>query len=360
MSQSPLVYVPHSGNGVNITAYDGVPAYAESLSLDLGGTGAKTPAEALENLGGQPKIPYGTPASSSATGNMGERSWDLENDYLSVNINSWVKMPHIALDHSVVTTTETSSVDGDLAVFSGTNGKVVKKSDVVRLPVANPATPLPDNLLVYSGKSAGRMQLMTKGPSGISLAVQPALFDATVGMMIPNTGATAPIGFGVGWVIRNSGTGAAQSHPTLSATSTLTSMSRALYSTGTTASGASGIAATRATMWRGNAAGKGGFFCFFRFAAASYSADTRIIVGLSSENGALAGQPSARANLACIGADSGDTTWHFMTRAATGTIFFLGILGNKYKKLIMKNYKKVGKQHKKRETFWKQDNCKLL
>lgn len=317
-SPSALFYVPQNGNGVNVTVYDGITAYTNSLSVDLGGTGAKTSGEALENLGGQPKIPYGTPASSGATGNMGERSWDLENDYLSVNINSWVKMPHIALDHSVVTTTETSSVDGDLAVFSGANGKVVKKSDVVRLPVANPATPLPDNLLVYSGKSAGRMQLMTKGPSGIPWAVQPALFGATVGMMIPNTGATTPIGFGVGWVIRNSGTGAAQSHPTLSATSTLTSMSRALYSTGTTTSGASGIAATNATMWRGNAAGKGGFFCFFRFAAESYSSSTRIIVGLSSENGTLTGQPSARYNLACIGADSGDTTWHFMTRSAAG------------------------------------------
>ncbi len=313
-----LLYMPEGGDGVGLTDYNGMPAYIDKLAVDYGGTGAKTPEEALENLGGQPKIPYGTPASSGATGNMGERSWDLENDYLSVNINSWVKMPHIALDHSVVTTTETSSVDGDLAVFSGANGKVVKKSDVVRLPVANPATPLPDNLLVYSSKSAGRMQLMAKGPSGIPWAVQPALFGATVGLMIPNTGATAPIGFGTGWAIRNSGTGAAQSHPTLSATSTLTSMSRALYSTGTTASGASGIAATNATMWRGNAAGKGGFFCFFRFAAESYSSATRIIVGLSSENGTLTGQPSARYNLACIGADSGDTNWHFMTRSAAG------------------------------------------
>ena len=114
MSPSALLYIPQDGNGVNVTAYDGIPAYIDRLSLDLGDTGAKTPAEALANLGGQPKIPYGTPASSSATGNMGERSWDLENDYLSVNINSWVKMPHIALDHSVVTTTETSSVDGAL------------------------------------------------------------------------------------------------------------------------------------------------------------------------------------------------------------------------------------------------------
>jgi hypothetical protein len=92
-------------------------------------------------------------------------------------------------------------------------------------------------------------------------------------------------------------------------------MKRGLFSTGTTATGSSGTQSSQTLVWRGNAAGLGGFFYFARVGVDStYRTDVQMMNGVSALNAALTGQPSAQNNSIILGKDSGDTTWQIITR----------------------------------------------
>lgn len=160
---------------------------------------------------------------------------------------------------------------------------------------------------------------MIIGPEGIDSMIQPALFGATVSLWLPSYTTAVSIAFGNQWVARNSGTGAAQSHPGLATTNDMTSMVRARFSTGTTATGASGITGGQYIYWRGNSAGRGGFFAFFRFGEENLASDSQAYIGFSSSNAALTGEPSARPNLIGLCKDSTDTNWQIVSRTGTGT-----------------------------------------
>lgn len=157
------------------------------------------------------------------------------------------------------------------------------------------------------------------GPAGIDVAMQPALFGNSVYMWLPGTGTTAAINWGTNWTARNAGTGAAQAHPTKAATNDLTSLNRATFTTGTTATGSSGVQSAATVAWRGNAAGRGGFFFFARFAVEVAAADIQLLVGLSALNAALAGEPSAQNNTIALTKDTADTDWHLTTRGTVTT-----------------------------------------
>lgn len=188
---------------------------------------------------------------------------------------------------------------------------------VARLPqssVATPAVPAANVLNFYSRNRAGRMFFMVQGPSGLDTALQPALFGNNVAMWMAGTGTTVAINFGVNWTARNSGTGAAQSHPALATTNALTQMKRARFGTGTTTTGSSGIQSGAQVAWRGNASGLGGFFFFARFGIDTAESAMQFMIGLSALNAALAGEPSAQNNTICIGADSGDANIQIIER----------------------------------------------
>ena len=192
--------------------------------------------------------------------------------------------------------------------------------------VATPAAPSTGNLRLFTRAQAGRQLLAGIGPSGLDTNYQPALFRNSVYMWLPGAGTTASIAWGTTWAVRNSGTSAAQAHPTKAATNDLTSLNRATYGTGTTATGTSGIQSAATVAWRGNAAGRGGFFYFSRFGVETYRADIRLFVGLSARNAALAGEPSAQNNSVGLCKDSGDTDWHILTRnGSTATKTPLGV-----------------------------------
>jgi hypothetical protein len=184
---------------------------------------------------------------------------------------------------------------------------------VVPEVTAQPATPAA-GLLVYSQNRAGRRFPKWVGPSGVDYMFQPALFGNNVALWLPGTGTTVAISFGEAWTARNAGTGAAQSHPTRATTNILTQTKRARFGTGTTATGSSGIQSTNPVVWRGNAAGLGGFFCHFRYGTATSASDLRALIGLSALNAALAGEPSAQANTLAVGFDSTDTNWQVIRR----------------------------------------------
>ena len=90
------------------------------------------------------------------------------------------------------------------------------------------------------------------------------------------------------------------------------------YGTGTTTTGTSGIQSTGAVL-RGATAGEGGFFAYFRFGIETWLAGSQVMVGLSAQNAALGGDPSAINNTLCFGCDTADTTWQFIRRGTAAT-----------------------------------------
>jgi len=158
------------------------------------------------------------------------------------------------------------------------------------------------------------------GPSGLDSALQPALFGNSVYMWLPGTGTTLAINFGTSFTARNNGTSAAQAHPTKTSTNALTSMNRATFGTGTTATGTSGVQSTATVAWRGNATNLGGFFFFSRFGVETHEASMRYMIGLTANNAAMAADPSTLANSILLVKDAADANWFVSTRnATTGT-----------------------------------------
>jgi len=182
--------------------------------------------------------------------------------------------------------------------------------------VVTPAAPALGNLRIFAKTRAARGTLNTIGPSGVDVAYQPALFGNTIMMWLPSA-TTAQTAFGVTYTARNNGTAAAQATPARASTNAMTSLSRATFGTGTTATGASGTQTAATVAWRGNAAGLGGFFFFARFGVETTAADLRMMVGLSANNATLAADPSTLANTCALVKDTADSTWQFAMRNAT-------------------------------------------
>lgn len=152
-------------------------------------------------------------------------------------------------------------------------------------------------------------------------ALQPAFFGNSIFLWLPGTGTTLAINFGVSFVARNNGTGAVQAHPTKSSTSAISSMTRATFSTGTTATGSSGIQSQASVAWRGNGANLGGFFFYARFGVEVFKSDMRIYLGLSPTKQGTAymdSDASTWPNSLGICKDSADQNWFFLATNSSG------------------------------------------
>lgn len=188
----------------------------------------------------------------------------------------------------------------------------------INLPAKTSTVTAPaSGLNLFNRTRANRDLLRMLGPSGIESGIQPALFGNSVLMWLPGTGTTVSVSFGEAWTARNAGTSAAQATPARASTNAITSMKRATFGTGTTATGSSGFQSTNTVCWRGNAAGLGGFFFYSRIAVETLATDLRLMIGLSALNAALAGEPSAQANTIALCKDSTDSTWQIVTRDAS-------------------------------------------
>jgi len=182
--------------------------------------------------------------------------------------------------------------------------------------VVTPAAPASGWLRIFAKTRANRATLNTIGPAGVDVAYQPAFFGNTLQMWLPS-GTTAQTAFGAVYTARNAGTAAAQATPARASTNAMTSLLRATFGTGTTATGSSGTQTAATAAWRGNAAGLGGFFFFARFGVETTAADLRVMIGLSANNGVMAADGSTWANTCALVKDSADSTWQFATRNAT-------------------------------------------
>jgi hypothetical protein len=179
----------------------------------------------------------------------------------------------------------------------------------------SPITPGNNTVVIYSIPIAGRQIPRWEGPSGLDTAFQPALFGNGICMWGPGTG-TAPSVWG-GGALTNVGT---VTHPTLSNTSLRASTARWSMVSAATANSASESRYAFARCWRGDAAGRGGFFARFRFATGSNVATQRLIVGLTNSTSAISTSqdPAALTNCIFLGNGLGDTNLQIMYNDASG------------------------------------------
>jgi hypothetical protein len=198
--------------------------------------------------------------------------------------------------------------------FAGASNVEIDGGDLALVDAGFPTTPSSGRTKIFTDAMAGRRLVSSMDSSGIHFDFQPALFNSSTFMWLAGTGTTLAINWGTSYTARNSGTGAAQATPAKSATSAITSMNRATYGTGTTATGASGIQSTDTVAWLGNAANLGGFFFFARFALEAISGTYRFFVGVSANNATMAADSSTWNNTIGFGKDSGDSTLQFIMR----------------------------------------------
>jgi len=203
--------------------------------------------------------------------------------------------------------------------FGGATNVKIVSGNLTLMDAAFPSAPAAGHTTMFMDSMASRHLVGAIGADGTHLDFQPALFNSTTYMWLAGTGTTLAINWGTSFTARNNGTGAAQAHPTKTSSNAIASMNRATFSTGTTATGASGIQSSATNAWRGNASGLGGFFFFSRFALEATSGTYRLFVGLSENNATLNVQPSTMNNTFGIGLDSGDTNFQFMIRNTVTT-----------------------------------------
>ena len=183
-----------------------------------------------------------------------------------------------------------------------------------------PAIPQSGSLTLFVEDHAGRVLPAVIGPSGVDYNLQAALYGNTNYMWLASTGTTLAINWGTAWTALNSGTGAAQSHPTKSSTNAMTSMNRANFGTGTTATGVSGIRSTNTVAWLGNSSGLGGFLFFSRFGVETVSGTYRAFIGLSTNTtvlGAAVEPSNGLIHSIFLSKDTTDTNWQVVTRNST-------------------------------------------
>ena len=203
--------------------------------------------------------------------------------------------------------------------FAGAANVEIDNGDLALVDGGFPVTPAAGRTKVFTDSMATRRLVGSIDSSGNHFDFQPALFNSTTYMWLAGTGTTLAINWGTSFTARNNGNAAAQSHPIKNNLSAIQSMNRANFSTGSTATGASGVQAVETNAWRGSSAGLGGFFFFARFALEARSGTHRLFVGLSANNATLNAQPSTLNNTLGIGLDSADTNLQFMIRDTATT-----------------------------------------
>ena len=144
---------------------------------------------------------------------------------------------------------------------------------------SDPSAPAAGNLRIYAKDIAGRVMPKWIGPSGVDTPFQASLGFNRVSMAIPNGTANCSTGFTLlGLALTGGGTCTA---PAPATTNLKTSIRRTAYSTGTTAGTSTYQRASTPQVWRGNAAGLGGFFFTTRFGLSTTQTNNRVFVGMN-------------------------------------------------------------------------------
>lgn len=184
---------------------------------------------------------------------------------------------------------------------------------------ALPAAPAAGTVRLYGGQIANKPTLFHRSPDGRALPLQNSFARSRISWATAN-GSTATVSV-FGLTISGTGTATAA---TIASTSFYTSQRRVDYLVTTpSASAVAGFRYNETQMWRGDAAGRGGFLFTCRWGASTgvATSTTRGFCGLVSATGAPTdANPSAQNNALGMGWDSGDTNISFMHKTGSGTI----------------------------------------
>jgi hypothetical protein len=181
-----------------------------------------------------------------------------------------------------------------------------------------PASPPAGAFTMFARNVAGRILPAIVGPSGLDTSLQPLLGRNRVLWVAPIAGTTTLSSWGISLTVTGTVTLA---NP--ATTNLHTSIARIDYLVGTAATTAvAGWRSSVQALWRGNAAGLGGFTYICRWSPATGQATTtsRAFCGVSSANTAPTDvEPSSQVNCLGMGWDAADTNMQFMGNDATGS-----------------------------------------
>lgn len=215
-------------------------------------------------------------------------------------------------------------------VYDGTSARwrlsgELRLSDAgaLALPDASSDPPAPAaGLSLFVRKVAGAWPLPAyMPPSGLDSALQPYLARNAIGSWRASPGSTGLNGHGL--VLSSTGTATATAPTSTNLATSTVALEFAVTTAATTAVGGFrvGTAATGLTMWRGNAAGLGGFKFVARFRSMrAWPATQRMFCGITSATAAPTDvQPSSLTNMIGVGYDAADSNWQIMSNDGTGT-----------------------------------------
>lgn len=254
------------------------------------------------------------PASKGGTGNATNA---LNNVLLGNGTGALQAVAGIASGH-VLTWNGTTWVS---QVAAGGGGPVTKQDFTDQ--VTAPTTPAAGTTSLFSMSRAGRGILKWKNSAGEDYAIQATLASQVMQIWTPNAVTAGD------WWGNNGGAGAGTyAFPAPASTNFLASIIGGTYANVvTTVNQVLGINQTTNTVWRGNATGLGGFNFFCRFGLSTWTAGSRLFVGLATANTVISANPSASLNIAGFGIDAGDTAITFMTNDGTGVAVKTAIAG---------------------------------
>lgn len=188
---------------------------------------------------------------------------------------------------------------------------------VIEIPaiVTEPATPAADTLLFYAKPYAGRMIPKVKGPSGLDVPLQSALWGNNT---ILWTTTTSTAGFWTGTVGAAAGS---FSTPALATTNIYTSIKRSRYANVvTTINQVLGQRNTETMFFRGNSVNQGGYFFFARIGFDVWTNGGRFFAGMHSGLTVISADPSLLNNTVGFAVDAADSgAISFLTRGTAAT-----------------------------------------
>ena len=209
--------------------------------------------------------------------------------------------------------TFTYNNDGKWEIING--AQIMDEGFLLNVVTEEPPTPSEGTLQFYAKNIGGRAMLKWRGPSGLDVPIQPALFQNNILMMLPQTGTTITL-----WGTTNTSVGTV-SHPAITSTGLLSSMRRWRWTSAATANSAAEGRTNTYLVWRGDSPGLGGWYYTCRWALSSSTANQQVAIGLWGSTGATSTSivPSDLTNCIFVGWDSADTYLQIMHNDGSGT-----------------------------------------